>query len=511
MDEGGKGMPDHPGPGASSFDESVDVVVVGYGFAGAVSAIVAHDQGADVLLIEKMADPGGISICSGGGLRLWRDGDAAFAYLKATNDGTTPDDVLRAFTDEMLLIDGYVTELAKTNGAALTRTERPANYPFPGFEHTYFLQVESIPDFDPARAYPHARALAKGPYLFKVVDDNVKSRAIKVRLSSPARRLITTDGEVRGVFVGDGGHAVEARKGVVLACGGFEADAAMQRQHWQINPVLPAAFLGNTGDGVRMAQDVGAGLWHMWHFHGTYGFRHPDFPFAFRTKRLPDWTPGEDERQAPMSWILVDGGGRRFMNEYEPYLQDTGHRPLGVVDMATMKFPYLPCHLIVDRKGMGMYPIASTVFNDRGVEPYFWSQDNLDEVENGILKKADSVSGLANLIGCPADRLEDTIRAWNWACREGADPDFGRPPMSMVPVQTPPFYTGEIWPVVSNTQGGPVHDARQRVLNPFGEPIPRLFAAGELGGIWGNLYLCGGNLTECFVGGRVAGREAAAL
>jgi predicted oxidoreductase len=78
-----------------------------------------------------------------------------------------------------------------------------------------------------------------------------------------------------------------------------------------------------------------------------------------------------------------------------------------------------------------------------------------------------------------------------------------------VPIATPPFYFGEVWPVVSNTQGGPVHDERQRVLDPFGEPIPGLYVAGELGSIWGYLYLSGGNLAECFITGRIAGEVAA--
>jgi succinate dehydrogenase/fumarate reductase flavoprotein subunit len=78
-----------------------------------------------------------------------------------------------------------------------------------------------------------------------------------------------------------------------------------------------------------------------------------------------------------------------------------------------------------------------------------------------------------------------------------------------MPIATPPFYFGEVWPVVSNTQGGPVHDSSQRVLNPFAEPIPGLYVAGELGSIWGHLYLSGGNLAECFITGRIAGTHAA--
>ena len=64
---------------------------------------------------------------------------------------------------------------------------------------------------------------------------------------------------------------------------------------------------------------------------------------------------------------------------------------------------------------------------------------------------------------------------------------------------------------MSNTQGGPVHNARQQIIDVDGEPIPRLFAAGELGSSFGHLYLSGGNIAECFVTGWVAGREAAAL
>ena len=81
----------------------------------------------------------------------------------------------------------------------------------------------------------------------------------------------------------------------------------------------------------------------------------------------------------------------------------------------------------------------------------------------------------------------------------------------MFPVKTPPFYVGEIWPLVSNSQGGPVHDARQRVLNTYGETIPRLYEAGELGSIWGYIYLGAGNLAECIITGKVAADDATAL
>lgn len=502
-----------PSRTVDSFDESVDVVVVGFGFAGAVAAINAHDAGAEVLLVEKMPDPGGISICSGGGLRLPHDRDATLAYLKATNDGTTPDDVLNAFVDEMTQIDDYVQDLAAVNGARIKRTERPGSYPFPGYDRMYFLQIDQIPNFDPQTAFPYARALSGGPFMFKVLQDNVAARRIETRLGTAAERLILGEGGgVRGVWLGGGAarRAVAARKAVILACGGFEHAPTMQRQYWQINPVTTAAFLGNTGDGIRMALDAGADLWHMWHFHGTYGFRHPDLPFGIRTKRLPDWVPGAREAEAQMSWILVGRDGRRFMNEYDPYMQDTGHRGMDRVDPAAMGQPYVPCWMVLDESGRQLYPLGQTMFNDGAYATYEWSHDNLKEVQNGLLRRAETLDALAGVIGCPADVLAATVAGWNAACAAGSDP-LGRPAKSMRPLAAPPFYAAEVWPVVSNTQGGPVHDRFRRALRPYGEPIPRLFTAGELGGIWGNLYLSGGNLTECFVSGRIAGRAAAAL
>lgn len=504
----------HPPRHVEEFDESFDIVVVGYGFAGAVAALTASDHGARVLLIEKMPDPGGISICSGGGLRLAYDRNAALSYLRATNDGTTPDDLLSIFADEMMQLDEYVATLSALNGGTLVRNERPGNYPFPGSEGLYFLQVEDIPGFEPEEEYPYARALSKGTHMFKVLQDNLRARSnIEVRLSSPAARLISSSGgTVEGLWVraDDRLHAIAAKKGVILACGGFESAPDMQRQFWELNPVHSAAFLGNTGDGIRMAQDLGADLWHMWHFHGTYGFRHPKLPFAIRTKRLPDWIPQLRPASAVMSWILVDQKGHRFMNECEPYLQDTGHRQLNRMDMSVMRNQSVPCYMIFDEVGRQLYPVGQVVFNDRAFAHFDWSRDNLDEVDSGLLKRVDTLAAAAEIIGCDVATLEQTLSQWNTDCSDGKD-RYGRPAETMTRLQEPPFYIGEIWPVVSNTQGGPRHDAKQRIVNSYGEPIPRLYAAGELGSIWGHIYVAGGNLTECFVGGRVAGREAAAL
>ena len=493
-----------------------DVIVVGYGFAGAVAAIEASGAGASVLLLEKMKDPGGISICAAGGLRVARSFDDAFAYLRETNAGTTPDDVLEVMARGMTTLPEYLEGLARASNAKVYLRDREANYPLAGYRTFQFLGIESVPGFDAARDYPHAQALRDGPNLFKVLEDNVRSRQVDVRLATAARRLTrNADNEVTGV-VTDGPHGprtVRARRGVVLACGGFEADHAMQQQYWHFKPVLSAVSRANTGDGIRMAMEAGADLWHMWHFHGSYGFRHPDpsYPIGIRMKRLPDWTPGGAPPETKMSWIVLSKDGRRFMNEYLPYVQDSGHRPLDYFDPVTQQFPRVPAYALVDENGRKMYPLAKMVYNDRDAKRYDWSSDNLREVDLGILKRAHSIEELAALIKVDARTLSATVERWNRQCAAGLDDDFGRPPLTMTPVETPPFYIGEVWPIVSNTQGGPVHDVHQRVLNPFGEPIPRLFEAGELGSIWGHLYMSGGNLSECFITGAIAGRAAAAL
>ena len=80
----------------------------------------------------------------------------------------------------------------------------------------------------------------------------------------------------------------------------------------------------------------------------------------------------------------------------------------------------------------------------------------------------------------------------------------------MMPIATPPFYGAPVRATLSNTQGGPVHDAELRIIDVCGKPIPRLYAAGELGSSFGYLHMSSGNIVECFVTGRIAGRNAAA-
>jgi succinate dehydrogenase/fumarate reductase flavoprotein subunit len=504
------------------FDLEYDVVVVGYGYAGAISAINAADNGAKVLLIEKSAVPGGVSICSYGALRCANDRQLAFQYLKETNAGRTPDDVIRALAHGMCEMEAYVRELSKTSGAVVTTTEdygKGANYPLKGYKAFYHTNIE-LPNFNARQHYPWAHGAPGGPVTFKVVEDNLKLRNVEVMLETAALRLISRDAgetqEVLGVTIRTKDNAVKrvkARHGVILCTGGFEGNREFREQFWEGVPINPCCGQNNTGDGIRMAQDVGAKLWHMWHFHGCYGFTHPDpsYPYMIRVKRLPDWTPThEDQAKVKMAWILLDQNARRYMNEYQPYTQDTTHRPLHYFDPATQTYPRNPSFLICDENGRKMYALGRPTSNDKGIRVE-WSEDNLKEVDLGILKKADTIAELAEMLGIDPAVAERSIARWNELCTKGGDDDFGRPAGTMAPVRTGPFYGAPVGAIVTNTQGGPVHNAKQQVVDQFGDPIPRLYAAGEMGSSFGHLYMSGSNITECFVNGRIAGREIMSL
>jgi len=515
------------------FSETYDVIVAGFGLGGGIAALNAAQAGAKTLLIEKSSVPGGLSICSYGAVRSAHDPAEAFAYLQATNGGRTPDAVIRALAEGMCDLERYVRELAQINGARVItsveeneerakagdpyRRQIRGNYPLPGTDTFYHTSVVDVPGFSARAAYPWANGAPNGPKLFKVVHDNVIAAGVDIRLGCGAQRLFTDPAtrEVVGITVLQDGveKHLRAKRGVILATGGFEGNAEMKAQFLEAYPVYNAAARHNTGDGIRMAQDLGAALWHLWHVHGAYGFRHsnPAYPYGIRVKRFPDWFPGEpDKVNLKMAWIVLDRSGNRFMSEYQPYTQDTGVRPLGRFDPLTQSAARNPAFLVCDDIGRKLYPLGKATSNDEGLR-YDWSDDNLKEVENGILCRADTLDALAKQLGLDAKAMKVSVARWNALCAAGCDTDFGRPAGSLLPIVQPPFYGAPVYPVISNTQGGPVHDAQSRIIDVYGKPIPRLYSAGECGSAFGHLYLSGGNIAECVVTGRIAGRGAAAL
>lgn len=490
-----------PNASLQHWDLEADIVVVGWGLAGGVAAIEAHDVGASVILLEKMPEDGGISRIAGGGARVATDWEAAFEELKTACGGRTPDDVLEALAKGMTEIPDYLRKLALTDGAELS--------PDGG-------SIRDIPGYDPMRENPSSPGYRGGARMMKVIRDNIAARKIDVRLSTPAKRLIADDSRrVLGIVAENNGVElnIKARKGVILTCGGFEGDSEMIKHYFEAQPLMVSGFLGNTGDGIRMAQDLGADLWHMWHFHGSYGFLvDPEQKLAARTFKKAGYPagdpPGPEKLESGrdglggallpryatsyvLPWILVDQTGRRYMNEYPPYLQDNSHRPMAHFDSQTETYPRIPSFLIVDDDGLHLDQLGLVTLHDPFKQHELWSSDNSKEFEKGILNRANSIEEIALNLGIQPNALTATVKRWNEFCERGGDDDFGRPPSSLVPIRKPPYTYSEVWPMITNTHGGPRHDKFQRVLNVWGEPIPRLYAAGELGGgFWP--YLSGG-------------------
>ncbi|MBI2953604.1 MAG: FAD-binding protein [Chloroflexi bacterium] len=497
-----------------SWDLQTDVLVVGYGLAGGVAASIARDGGAEALILEKNEYPGGVSIFAGGAIRCIEDLEEGLQYLTAISGGRMEPDMIRTFAEGLAGNEAFVRKLAEVDGAEVKKMNaRSGVYPYPGQGTIYSVRVAKIPDFN---GFPWMNCYLNpaGVNMIKLIMDNVESRGIEAMFSTPVRRLETDEsGAVIGAIAEKDGReiAVHARKAVILATGGFEQNDWLKKQFLQGMPFHSMAPLSHTGDGILMAQKVGAALWHMWHLHGSYGFKTPDSPIAYRHP-----FPGPRNPNRKMTWIVVDKQGSRYMNEYPPAPQDTGHRAMEIFDPDLPGYPRIPSLVIFDEEGRKRGPIAKPL-GFPGYE-YEWSDDNSVEIEKGWILKANSIGELAvaikerfpeNEARMDAERLEATVAEWNGIVKTGKD-RFNRPAGTMMPLINPPFYAAEVWPIITNTQGGPVHNARQQVVDPFGQPIPRLYAVGELGSFFGHLYELAGNLGECFTSGRIAGANAAA-
>ena len=479
-----------------------DVVVVGFGGAGATAAITAHDRGASVLILEKQSSGGGNTRVSGGTFFVPKSVEAipfAVKYVEALSCGATEREIIQTFVERAFEIKDWIQELG--GEVAFVPPYSEVFYPrppegaaflnLPGAEHTAKLSVKGSP------TEPRADRL------WKFLSSNVERRGIPVLTGTAAKELVTgDDGAVTGVVAERAGEKVliKAKRAVVLACGGFEYNDAMKEAFLLCKPFYAAGNPGNTGDGIVMAQKVGAALWHMKTVAGYLGFKPPEYQAAFP---ICYWGAG---------FIHVNRQGNRFSDETAREYHDRW-RDAAEVDSREITtqpgFPNIPAYGIFDEVTRCKGPLYRASNPSGHNRDYRWSPDNFQEIANGWIVKADTIGELAKKLSIDESSLEKTVARYNGHCKLGKDADFGRSRDSLEAIETPPFYAIELWPCMLNTQGGPRRDKGARVLNHDGKPIRRLYAAGELGSIWGFLYNAGGNISECLAFGRIAGENAA--
>lgn len=468
-----------------STGQEVDILVVGFGASGAAAAIAAHDAGTQVRVVEKTGAGGGNCRHSGGFL-CELAGSAAVDHLDALCFGKTDRTVLEAYSAGLPGVSQFIASLGGETvpvdpGAFGGMLPSWPNFPAGG--EARYRQFKPRSDERP------------GIGLWRLLEEAVEARAIDVQLNSRLVELLIDErGQAAGGVVQRDGttETIHARRGVILASGGFEADAELRDTYLPL-PLVAVGHAGNTGDTLRLAQQAGASLWHMSAFFGWPAFLHPDHAAGFTL-----------DVHAP-SFIHVDADGRRFSDETGWEVHDR-LRALTCYLPRNPNRPRMPGWIIFDEAARRAGPLHGIVGSPN---EYRWSVDNSAELEAGWIRSGASSTELARATGLDPSTLKQTLADYAAAVKSGRDERFGRAPATLAPL-LPPLYAVPMTPGVATASGGPRRDAHARVLRPGGEPIPGLYAAGAAGSIWGHLTEHGGGLTDAIVFGRIAAQHAAA-
>ena len=359
----------------------------------------------------------------------------------------------------------------------------------------------------------HKRAmqLRNGSALIARLMRSAADRDVVFRVNSPARRLIVEHGRIAGAEIEtpEGVEIIRAAQGVVLATGGFTHDAAL------VNELFPAADLHHTlavpeatGDGRRMALEVGAAFDASLASPGAW-CPVSEVPWEDGTKGV---FPHIIERGKP-GIIAVTRDGKRFCNEgmgYHDYVTALLEKTRG-----QRAESWLICTVAFQRRyGLGISRPAPLPLGP-------W-------LRNGYLVQANTIEDLAEACGIDPLGLRATIAEWNRFARQGLDPLFQRgstpyqrlqgdpaqqPNPCVAPIETGPFLALRVVPGSFGCFAGLRTDAKSRVVDTSGNPIPGLFAAGtDTANVMGGFYPAGGiNIGPAMTFGYIAGRTAAGL
>lgn len=521
-----------------------DVAVIGSGAAGLLAAIVAAESGQKVVVLEKAQWIGGTSAISGGTLWIPNNSymnsrglqdsrEEALKYLRTITRGHTADDILQAVVDAGPEMIDYLAERAdlrfasvedypdyrpdvegsvpggrsldpefydSTRLGSLKEALRPdRRLPFSMQEYEQWVAFTRFPWAKLQERFD-AGIVSRGNAVVAPLLKTAADLGVLLVTGAAAKRLVTTNGRVSGVQVGE--TVFGASAGVMLACGGFEWDLKMSTE-FLAGPIMARCSPpNNTGDGIRMAQRLGAKLGNM-----REAFWSP------MTVVPGDESEGEQlgtllrfERQGPGS-IIVNKHGRRFVNESQNYNDMT--RAFHAVDPVKHNYAHLPAYIIVDHEYMDLYGFLT-----------FRAGDEIP----GWMHSAETLDKLGAELGLPDGALTVTVDRFNTFARDGNDMDFTRgdndydqywgdaerryPNGSLAPLERGPFYAVEIVPGAFGTNGGVVTDPNGQVLNSDSEPIDGLYAAGNTtahpmgGGYPGAGGTLGPGMTMAYLAGR---------
>ena len=444
-----------------TIEKQADVVVVGSGAAGMAAALEARRAGASVIVLEKLPHTGG-NTCICGGIIYGTGSD-----IQAANG-------LEGDSAEALA--AYWLERAEGNA-----DPEMLKFVAERSGETIDWLVENGVEFNPKLTAPGTAGVLRGIKtpnggvgLITPIINKAQEEGVEILLNTAAIELTVKDGSVCGVTAVSGKDTVKvSAKAVVLACGGFDADYEMAKKY---SPDLASevsyASPGNVGDGIAMAEAVGADTVFK---GGMIGFR-----------AVPGVTyrdPINGLRTA--NCLSVTEKGERYTSEAIDY-------PIFYKNM----------------KETGS-SIFYSIFDSTA------PNETLDKaVEGGFAFKADTIEELAKTVGIPEAALIASVNRYNELCAKGADEDFGKAAEKMVALTTAPYYALKVVPASIGSMGGLKIDLNAHVLDKNGTPIPGLFAAGAVanGDFFYQTYpASGSSIQMCFTFGRVAGQQAAGV
>ncbi|WEV43293.1 FAD-binding protein [Lactobacillus sp. ESL0684] len=464
-----------------------DVIVVGFGGAGATAARFAADNGAKVLLIDSAPEghEGGNTRYCGQLIMSGSEPDKIKQYfVNLTKPMNYDEEMVDVYTCELAQMKDYLKKYLDVEPVSVREMIDKQPQKFAGLQSMTpeYPELAGAEDFDFLLVHEGYSDAA----LWKTLRQQVVKRTDKIDVwfDAPALHLIKAndDRTIVGVQIERAGQKVnvKAKGGVVLTSGGFENNKDKVQNYVGEPFIGPVGTIYNKGIGIDLAIEAGADLWHMQATSGSMTLLHFD-----EGQRAPLFAgPALNNG----SILRIGDDGTRYHREDEVARHGYWYNHGLWRAPQTQEHPYL----VFDQ----------TQFNELNKDDYYQA------VTNRAIKAA-SLVDLADKITVSKENLQQTITRFNESVAAGNDPEFHRDIKTMRAFDDGPYYAVPLSQGMLNTQGGPRRNARAEVVDLAGEPIPHLYAAGELGSIWNGQYQGGGDISDCLIFGKIAGENAA--